>query len=43
MSNWVEGPLDLSGLWSLFDLDRPELKFESFTGVILGPSFGACQ
>ena len=31
---WVEGPLDLSGLWSLYDLDRPELKFESFSGVI---------
>jgi len=31
---WVEGPLDLSGLWSLFDLERPELKFESFTGVV---------
>ncbi len=29
----VEGPLDLAGLWSLYDLDRPELKFESFTGV----------
>jgi polyphosphate kinase len=30
----VEGPLDLSGLWSLYDLNRPELKFEPFTGVI---------
>ncbi len=30
----VEGPLDLSGLWSLFDLDRPELKFDSFAGVV---------
>jgi polyphosphate kinase len=29
----VEGPLDLAGLWSLYPLDRPELKFESFTGV----------
>ncbi len=30
----VEGPLDLSGLWSLYDLDRPELKFEPFVGVV---------
>jgi polyphosphate kinase len=29
----VEGPLDLSGLWALYDLDRPDLRFESFTGV----------
>jgi polyphosphate kinase len=29
----VDGPLDLSGLWSLYDLDRPELKFPVFTGV----------
>ena len=29
----VEGPLDLSGLWSLYDLDRPDLKFEAFAGV----------
>ena len=33
---WVEGPLDLSGLWSVYDLDRPDLKFESFSGVIPG-------
>ncbi|MFQ5522686.1 MAG: polyphosphate kinase 1 [Acidimicrobiia bacterium] len=30
----IEGPLDLSGLWSLYELDRPELKFEPFTGVV---------
>ena len=29
----VDGPLDLSGLWGVFDLDRPELKFAPFTGV----------
>ena len=29
----VEGPLDLAGLWGLYDLDRPELKFDTFTGV----------
>ncbi len=29
----VEGPLDLSGLWSLHELHRPELKFEPFSGV----------
>jgi len=37
----VDGPLDLSGLASLLDLDRPQLKFESFTGITLprlGPS-----
>jgi polyphosphate kinase len=25
-----DGPLDLSGLWTLYDLDRPELKHRSF-------------
>ncbi|MGH3649529.1 MAG: polyphosphate kinase 1 [Acidimicrobiia bacterium] len=29
----VDGPLDLSGLWGVFDLDLPELKFDVFTGV----------
>jgi polyphosphate kinase len=29
----VDGPLDLAGLWGLFDLNRPELKFEVFNGV----------
>jgi polyphosphate kinase len=29
----VDGPLDLSGLFSLLELDRPELKFDVFTGV----------
>ncbi|HET8740406.1 MAG TPA: polyphosphate kinase 1, partial [Acidimicrobiia bacterium] len=29
----VDGPLDLSGLWGVFDLDLPELKFPVFTGV----------
>ena len=29
----VDGPLDLSGLWGLYDLDRPELRFSSFNGV----------
>lgn len=29
----VDGPLDLSGLIALFDLDRPEMKFDSFSGV----------
>jgi polyphosphate kinase len=29
----VDGPLDLAGLWGVFDLDRPELKFPVFTGV----------
>jgi polyphosphate kinase len=30
----VTGPLDLSGLWSLMSLDRPDLKDDSWTGVI---------
>ncbi len=30
----IEGPLDLSGLWSLYELDHPELKFAPFTGVV---------
>ena len=27
----IDGPLDLSGLWGLYGLDRPELKDESWT------------
>jgi polyphosphate kinase len=30
---FVDGPLDLSGMWSVYDLDLPELKFENFTWV----------
>ena len=29
----VDGPLDLSGLWGVYDLDLPELKFPPFSGV----------
>lgn len=29
----VQGPLDLAGLWSLYELNRPELKFTPFSGV----------
>jgi polyphosphate kinase len=29
----VRGPLDLSGLWSIAALDRPDLKFEPWTPV----------
>ena len=29
----VEGPLDLSGLMSIYELDRPNLRFDGFTGV----------
>jgi polyphosphate kinase len=29
----VKGPLDLTGLWALYGLDRPDLKEEPFTGV----------
>jgi len=30
----VAGPLDLSGLWAVHDLDRPELKDEPFVPVV---------
>jgi polyphosphate kinase len=30
---YVDGPLDLSGMWSVYDLDLPELKFEVFNWV----------
>ncbi|HEU4319521.1 MAG TPA: polyphosphate kinase 1 [Acidimicrobiia bacterium] len=30
----VDGPLDLAGLWGVFELDRPELKFDVFSGVV---------
>ena len=30
---FVDGPLDMSGLSSLYELERPDLKFEPFTGV----------
>jgi polyphosphate kinase len=30
----VDGPLDLGGLWGVYDLDRPELKDEPWTGVV---------
>jgi len=29
----VEGPLNLGGLWSVYELDRPELKDETWVGV----------
>jgi polyphosphate kinase len=29
----IDGPLDLAGLMGIYDLDRPELKFEMFAGV----------
>lgn len=29
----IEGPLDMAGLMGLYDVDRPELKFELFAGV----------
>ena len=29
----VDGPLDLAGLIGIYELDRPELKFEVFAGV----------
>ncbi len=30
---YVDGPLDLSGMWSVYDLDLPDLKFETFSWV----------
>jgi polyphosphate kinase len=29
----VDGPLELSGLWAVYDLDRPELKDSAWVGV----------
>ncbi|MGI9023857.1 MAG: RNA degradosome polyphosphate kinase, partial [Acidimicrobiales bacterium] len=29
----VDGPLDLGGLWSVYELDRPDLKEETWVGV----------
>lgn len=29
----IDGPLDLSGLWSIYDLEQPDLRFEPFQGV----------
>jgi len=29
----VESPLDLAGLWSVYELDRPELKDETWVGI----------
>jgi len=29
----VEAPLDLAGLWSVYDLDRPDLKDETWVGI----------
>jgi polyphosphate kinase len=29
----IDGPLGLAGLWGLYDLDRPELKFDLYSGV----------
>jgi polyphosphate kinase len=29
----IDGPLDLAGLMGIYDLDRPDLRFELFTGV----------
>jgi polyphosphate kinase len=29
----IDGPLDLAGLMGIYDLDRPELKFEVFAGL----------
>ncbi len=30
---YVDGPLDLSGMWSVYDLDLPDLKFAVFNWV----------
>ena len=36
----IDAPLDLGGLWEVYDLDRPDLKYESFPPVT-PPQFGA--
>ena len=30
---YVDGPLDLSGMWGVYDLDRPEFKFPTYSWV----------
>jgi len=35
----TDGPLDLAGLWSLYELDRPELKYDAWLGIT-PPRFG---
>jgi polyphosphate kinase len=37
---YVDGPLDLSGMWSVFDLDHPGLKFDTYAWVT-PPRFAA--
>ncbi|MEX1092534.1 MAG: polyphosphate kinase 1, partial [Acidimicrobiia bacterium] len=37
---YVDGPLDLSGMWSVFDLDHPKLKFDTYAWVT-PPRFAA--
>ncbi len=37
---YVDGPLDLSGMWSVFDLDHPALKFDTYAWVT-PPRFAA--
>ncbi|CAN5739446.1 RNA degradosome polyphosphate kinase [soil metagenome] len=37
---YVDGPLDLSGMWSVFDLDHPRLKFDTYSWVT-PPRFAA--
>ncbi len=29
----VDGPLDLAGLWGVYEMDQPELKFPVFSGI----------
>jgi polyphosphate kinase len=36
----VKGPLDLTGLWAVHDVDRPELKDEPFLAVTPSPLVG---
>ena len=40
--NTVDGPLDLSGLWGVFRLDRPDLKDEAWTPVV-PPAFARTE
>jgi polyphosphate kinase len=37
----VRGPLDLTGLWAVHDVDRPELKDEPFVAVTPAPLVGS--
>jgi len=38
----MDGPLDMTGLWALYDLDRPDLRWEPYQAVS-PPAFAAAR